>query len=168
MITKISKAEPCHADSCANILKHSELGKRYYPNEIIMKNKISEGIAKDEFYVVSCADKILGFIWFRLNGAFSSFPYLHMIVVNEQYRNCGIGQKLITFYEQRSLELTKSLRTKSFLVVADFNEQAHRLYHRMGYEDLMPIKGLYRKGITENFMVKNIIRDQSYQGWCAE
>ncbi len=168
MKTKIFKAGQQHADACMQILKNSELGKRYYPNDDSMLSKIKEGIAEDEFYAVSCDDRILGFIWFRLNGAFSSFPYLHMIVVDEKCRNCGIGQKLITYYEQRSLELTKSLRTKSFLVVADFNEKAHSLYRRLGYEDLLPIKGLYRKGITENFMVKNIIRDRSYQGWCTE
>jgi hypothetical protein len=33
---------------------------------------------------------LFGFLWFINNGAFHSFPYLHIIAVKEEFRNLGI------------------------------------------------------------------------------
>ena len=157
---KIIKAEPNHLEECAKILFRSELGKRYYPNEKILIKKLGEGMENDEFFVATSKNEILGFIWFTLNGAFSSFPYLHIVVVDEKYRNRGIGKELIKFYESYSLSAKRSFSTKSFLVVANFNENAHNMYKKLGYSDMFEIDGLFRKGIKENLMSKNIVKEQ--------
>jgi ribosomal protein S18 acetylase RimI-like enzyme len=44
--------------------------------------------------------------------------------------------------------------SKVFLVVADFNPEAKRLYERMGYRQVGAIPGLYRDGVTEYLMMK--------------
>lgn len=44
--------------------------------------------------------------------------------------------------------------SKLFLVVADFNPDARRLYEKIGYTEVGCIPSLYREGITENLMMK--------------
>ena len=46
---------------------------------------------------------------------------------------------------------------KIFLVVADYNPEAKRFYERNGYQQLGEIPNLYRPGITEYLMTKNLI-----------
>ena len=43
-----------------------------------------------------------------------------------------------------------------FLVVADYNPDAKRFYERNGYQQVGEIPNLYRQGITEYLMVKNL------------
>jgi ribosomal protein S18 acetylase RimI-like enzyme len=42
-----------------------------------------------------------------------------------------------------------------FLVVADFNPEAKRLYERVGYIEVGAIPNLYREGMTEYLMMKS-------------
>lgn len=44
--------------------------------------------------------------------------------------------------------------SKLFLVVADFNINAKKLYKRIGYSEIGKIHDLYRKGISEYLMMK--------------
>ncbi|WP_243277881.1 GNAT family N-acetyltransferase [Clostridium yunnanense] len=41
-----------------------------------------------------------------------------------------------------------------FLMVADFNKDAKKLYEKMGYEQVGIIPSFYRKGINEHLMMK--------------
>jgi len=41
-----------------------------------------------------------------------------------------------------------------FLVVADFNPEAKRLYEHLGYRQVGEIPGLYKAGVTEYLMMK--------------
>ena len=62
----------------------------------------------------------------------------------------GIGEKLLSFFE----ETVFTDFSKVFLVVADFNPEARRLYERLGYEQVGAIPGLYKDGVTEYLMMK--------------
>jgi ribosomal protein S18 acetylase RimI-like enzyme len=42
-----------------------------------------------------------------------------------------------------------------FLVVADFNPEAKRLYESLGYRQVGVIPGLYKEGVSEQLMMKN-------------
>jgi ribosomal protein S18 acetylase RimI-like enzyme len=44
--------------------------------------------------------------------------------------------------------------SSNFLVVADFNPDAKRLYERLGYQQVGVLPGLYKEGVTEYLMMK--------------
>jgi ribosomal protein S18 acetylase RimI-like enzyme len=46
--------------------------------------------------------------------------------------------------------------SKVFLVVADFNPRAKQLYQRIGYKEVGKIPNLYKNGITEYLMMKEL------------
>jgi len=81
---------------------------------------------------------------------FHSFPYIYIISVKEESRNQGVGKELLKFVEKSSFKEYSKL----FLVVADFNPEAKRLYERIGYSEIGYIPNLYREGITECLMMK--------------
>lgn len=146
----ITKAHLKHLEDCKAALLKSKLGQEYFPSEDKAHSALIEGIAKEEIFVaVDETGECLGFIWFILAGAFHSFPYLHIIAVKEAFRGQGIGKKLLGFFEE-----TVTDSSKVFLVVADFNPDAKRLYERLGYQQVGEIPGLYKEGVTEYLMMK--------------
>ena len=147
----ISRADESHLPDCVAALAKSELGRVYFPSEENALASIAEGMARDEVFVaVDEAAECLGFIWFIARGAFHSYPYLHVIAVKEGHRGEGVGKKLLDFFE----ETVFADSAKAFLVVADFNPDARRLYERLGWRQVGEIPGLYRDGVTEYLMMK--------------
>ena len=96
----------------------------------------------------------VGFTYIIPKGAFHGFPYLHLIAVKEEYRDRGIGKALLDYSERIASEMADKL----FLVVADYNPDAKRFYERNGYRQAGEIPNLYRPGITEYLMAKNLIK----------
>lgn len=149
----IVKAENKHLADCKTALQESKLGEVYFPEEEKVINAINEGISKGEIFIArNNKNEGLGFIWFISNGAFHSYPYLHIVAVKKEFRNLGIGRKLITYFE----ETVSKNKTKLFLVVADFNPDAKRLYQSIGYKELGMIPNLYKQGVTEFLMMKEL------------
>ena len=147
----ITQAHLKHLEDCKVALLKSKLGHEYFPSEEKAHAALTEGIIKEEIFVaVDEVGECLGFIWFTLAGAFHSFPYLHIIAVNEAFRRRGIGKRLLDFFEKAVF--TDS--SKVFLVVADFNPEARRLYERLGYHQVGEIPSLYKEGVTEYLMMK--------------
>lgn len=137
---------------CTDALINSELGKRYFSAEGSARRALEEGFKKEEIYVaLDNNQNCMGFMWYILNGIFHSYPYLHIIAVKEEYRNQGIGSKLLKSFEDCCFNNTM----KIFLVVADFNQKAKMLYERLGYIEVGSIPNLYREGITEHLMMKS-------------
>lgn len=88
MEVNIIKAEEKHFVDCVIALQKSELGRLHFSEENSAAKAINEGISKGEIFVaVTNEDLCVGFIWVVKNGAFHSFPYLHLIAVKEEYRN---------------------------------------------------------------------------------
>ena len=151
MQINITKATKKHLEDCTSALHNSKLGQEYFPAEEDAIDAITEGITKEELYVaLNEKGECLGFIWFILSGAFHSFPYLHIIAVREEFRGLGIGSKLLSFFEETVFPHS----SKVFLVVADFNPDAKRLYENLGYQQVGALPDLYREGITEYLMMK--------------
>jgi len=148
----ITKAHKMHLEDCKDALLHSKLGQEYFVSEEKAISTLTEGITKEEMFVATNErGNCLGFIWFVLGGAFHSFPYLHIIAVKEEFRGLGIGKRLLSFFE-KDVFMDHS---KAFLVVADFNPDAKRLYKSLGYQQVGAIPGLYKEGITEYLMMKD-------------
>ena len=79
-----------------------------------------------------------------------SIDYINIISVKEESHNQGVGKELLEFAEKFSFKDYSKL----FLVVADFNPKAKRLYDRIGYSEIGYIPNLHREGITECLMMK--------------
>ncbi len=153
MKVSIIKAEEKHSIDCVDALQKSELGRVYFSKENSATNAVNDGISKGEIFVAINKEGLcVGFIWVIEKGAFHSFPYLHIIAVKEEYRNLGIGKKLLQYFE----DINAKENIKLFLVVADFNERAKRLYQSIGYKEVGIIPGLYKNGTTEHLMMKRI------------
>jgi len=147
----IAQAQIQHLEDCKAALLDSTLGRIYFTVEENAVATLTDGITKGEVFVaVDEAGVCLGFIWFIQDGAFHGFPYLHIIAVKAAYRGMGIGQQLLRFFEETAF----AQHSKVFLVVADFNPEARRLYERLGYRQVGAIPGLYREGVTEYLMMK--------------
>ncbi|MGH4137086.1 GNAT family N-acetyltransferase [Clostridium sp.] len=151
MEINIIKGSMEYINYCEDILLNSELGIRYFSEKGSARRALKDGFNKNEIYVALDIDhNCNGFIWFILQGAFHSFPYLHIIAVKKENRKLGIGKKLLVFFE----DICFKDYTKLFLVVADFNTDAKILYEKIGYVEIGVIPGLYREGITEYLMMK--------------
>lgn len=152
MISNIIHAEYKHLNDCVLALENSELARVYFSEENKAKNAIAEGISKDEILVALDNKGIcLGFIWFIANGTFHGFPYLHIIAIKEEHRNLGLGNELLNYFETKIAQ-----SSKVFLVVADFNPKAKKLYERCGYVEVGAIPNLYKNGVTEFLMMKEL------------
>lgn len=149
----VVKADKGHIDDCKKALQNSDLGRVYFSEENKAIQAITDGISKGEIVVaLNNEGACLGFIWFILNGAFHSFPYLHIIAIKEEFRNLGIGKNLLEYFEK---VISKGC-SKVFLLVADFNPKAKHLYQRIGYKEVGVIPDLYKSGVTEYLMMKEI------------
>lgn len=156
MKISIIKADMSYLDDCAEILRDSELGMKYYVNknqEYVGKKLITESFEKKEMYVaLDENENCIGFSWIAPNGMFHRFPYLHLIAVKSDKRGKGIGKQLVAFFEEVSFVEREC--PKAFLVAGDFNTGAIALYKKLGYVQVGEIPGLYVPGISEFLMMK--------------
>jgi ribosomal protein S18 acetylase RimI-like enzyme len=156
MEVTIVKGNMDYIADCEDALVKSELGFRYFSEEGSARKALEEGFEKEQIYIaVDSNNNCLGFIWYILDGIFHSFPYLHIIAVKKESRNHGIGKKLLKYFE----DICFKEYTKIFLVVADFNPGAKRLYKKLGYIEVGSVPNLYREGIIEYIMMK--VRNKS-------
>ena len=93
-------------------------------------------------YVAFADKECVGFYYIIPKGAFHSFPYLHLIVVKEEYRGKGIGRVLLEHSENIAFKTANKL----FLVV---EQTLSNGFCRVG-----EIPSLYRQGISEFLMMK--------------
>ena len=141
-----------HLKDCMDALCRSALGEKYFSSPGSAEKAILEGIRQGNLYVALIGEQCVGFTYIIPKGAFHSFPYLHIIAVKEDYRDRGIGKALLDFSES----IASKMADKLFLVVADYNPAAKRFYERNGYQQVGEIPNLYRPGITEYLMTKNL------------
>ena len=147
-----AKGTEQHLKDCRDALCQSMLGERYFSSPGSAENAILEGIRRGNLYVAFIGEECVGFTYIIPKGAFHSFPYLHIIAVKEEYRNKGIGKGLLDYSEKIAYETADKL----FLVVADYNQDAKRFYERNGYHQVGEIPNLYRPGVTEYLMAKDL------------
>ncbi len=151
MDIRVEKGNLQYLNDCEEALVYSELGVKYFSSEGSARGALKKGFQREEIYLAfDQKQKCIGFIWIILDGAFHSFPYLHIIAVKKEMRGLGIGRQLLEFFE----ELCFPKSSKLFLVVADFNPKAQKLYEEVGYQQMGILPDLYREGITEHLMMK--------------
>ena len=141
-----------HLKDCMDALCRSVLGEKYFSSPGSAENAILEGIRQGNLYAALIGEECVGFTYIIPKGAFHSYPYLHIITIKEEYRSKGVGKALLGFSER----IASDMADKLFLVVADYNPDAKRFYERNDYRQVGEIPGLYRPGITEYLMAKNL------------
>ena len=96
------------------------------------------------------ANQCIGFMGVIHNGCFRKFTYLSVIAVKKEYRSKGIGKALIRRFEAIGFEKANRV----FLLVSDFNKKAQLFYKKIGYKKVGEIPDLFKKGVSENILVK--------------
>lgn len=79
-------------------------------------------------------------------------PYLKSIAIAPEFRGQGLGTKLVAFAE----DVFRPRSRHMFLCVSSFNDDAKRLYERLGYEPVGSVKDLAVEGAAETIMVKRL------------
>lgn len=118
--------------------------------------KAFEGGCK-EIYVVRYGGEIAGFVVLQVCGAFSG--YIQTICIGENFRNRGLGTKLLEFCEKRILEFSPNI----FICVSSFNEGAIRLYKNFGFRLVGELENFVVDGFTELLLRKTVGQRVGYK-----
>jgi ribosomal-protein-alanine N-acetyltransferase len=137
---------PAEAEICARIMASSEPW-------ITLKRDVDASlrIINDplrEVYLAVRGGKIVGFIVLLLQGAFVG--YIQSICVAPEWRNRGVGRRLMAYAEGRIFNETPNV----FVCVSSFNPGALRLYQRLGYEVVGELKDYFVLGHSEILLRK--------------
>ena len=103
-----------------------------------------------ESYVATIDGRVVAFLILNLKGAFVG--YLQTICVALEWRNQGLGRRLIAFAEERIFREAPNV----FLCVSSFNPGARRLYERLGYELVGELKDYIVRGSAELLFRKTV------------
>ncbi|MGB2698301.1 MAG: N-acetyltransferase [Candidatus Zixiibacteriota bacterium] len=139
---------PDEAEVCAKLMVSSEPWitlRRTYHSVIKTLSDPSR-----EIYIVLVQGEIVGFTILIMRGALVG--YIQTIAVKPEWRNKGIGSKLIKFIEDRIFSESPNV----FMCVSSFNEKAQRLYQRLGYEVIGELKDYIVPGHSEILLRKTI------------
>lgn len=146
VITKLENVD--QARQCARMMAHSEPWitlRRDYPTALKMLQDSSR-----EIYVALIGEQVVGFIILVMHGPFRG--YIQTVGVMPRWRNSGIGTKLIEFAEGRIFREAPNV----FMCVSSFNEQAQKLYARLGYEVVGELKEFIVPDHSEILLRKTI------------
>jgi len=136
------------AEKCAQLMANSEPWitlRRTYEGSMKMLSDPSR-----EVYLAVVKDEIVGFIVLIMSGALVG--YIQTVGVMHQWRNKGIGTKLLKFAEDRIFVKAPN----AFMCVSSFNKKAQKLYQRLGYEVIGELKDYIVSGHSEILLRKSI------------
>jgi ribosomal protein S18 acetylase RimI-like enzyme len=146
---------PEEADECARIMSATDPWVRLQ----IGYDKCL-GVMKDpirEVHVARTDGELVGFIVLVMTGAFVG--YIQTLCLKPEWRNKGIGTTLLRFAEERIFSRFANV----FMCVSSFNEDAQRLYRRIGYEVVGELKDYVVPGHSEILLRKSIAPLALYQ-----
>ena len=103
-----------------------------------------------EVYVALLGKEIVGFMILQMRGPFIGF--IQTVGVKPEWRNKGIGSKLVKFAEDRIFRVTPNV----FMCVSSFNLKARKLYERLGYQVIGELKDFIVSGHSEILLRKTI------------
>ena len=112
-----AKGNERHLKDCRDALCRSALGERYFSSPGSAEDAILEGIRRENLYAAFIGEECVGFTYIIPKGAFHSFPYLHLLVVKEEYRNRGIGKALLDYSENIAYEMADRFSLLSRIII---------------------------------------------------
>lgn len=151
MNINIKKGEMKYLEDCYEALINSEIGKTYFMS-FDSKNMLAKGIKNGNiFAVLDSKDECMGFVWYEEEGTFGVHAFLHIIAIKEKYRSKGIGTKVLLHFEEKAFIDDDQI----FLMVAEFNTKARKLYDKLGYKQVGILADFYRPCVNECLMMKH-------------
>ncbi len=102
-------------------------------------------------YIARCESELCGMVLVDPRGIAGS-PYIKSIVVNEKFRNRGIGRQLIVYVENQYRPESRYL----FLCVSSFNNGARKLYDQLGFKKVGEFEDYIIEGESEILMYKRL------------
>jgi ribosomal protein S18 acetylase RimI-like enzyme len=134
------------ARACARLMAASEpwitLGRSY---------ETSLGIIQDrerEVYLARDETGLAGFLILCMTGSFVG--YIQTVCIDPTRRGQGLGSRLVEFAEQRILRVSPNV----FMCVSSFNDDARRLYERLGYKVVGELTDYIVRGHSEVLLRK--------------
>jgi ribosomal protein S18 acetylase RimI-like enzyme len=146
MIRELRHGDEAHR--CARFMSNSEPWltlKRTYGDSL----KIFSDPSK-EVHVAIAGDELAGFIILQMTGAFVG--YIQSIAVLPDWRNKGIGYRLMRFAEKRVFAETPNV----FICVSSFNQEAQAFYKGLGYGVVGELKDYIISGHSEILLRKTM------------
>jgi len=133
---------------CANLMSNSKpwvtLGRTYKESILLLQD------TSREVYIALIEGETVGFIIIQMQGAFRG--YIPTLAIKPEFRNQEIGSSLLKFAEKRIFRETPNV----FICVSSFNENAKRLYIRLGYEVVGKLRNYIISGHSEILLRKSI------------
>jgi len=143
------------AERCAHVMSNSEpwvtLRRSYRDSYKMLTDPLRE------IYLAVIRDQIAGFMILNMKGAFVG--YIQTICIFPEWRNTGIGTRLIDFAEKRIFRDSPNV----FMCVSSFNQNAQRLYVRLGYQVIGELKNYIIPGHSEILLRKTIAPLTEYE-----
>lgn len=102
-------------------------------------------------FIAHCDGEPCGFLVLRRRGVADS-PYIKSLGIAEEFRNQGIGRRLIAFAEN----LYRSEARFLFVCVSSFNPAARSLYERLGYQAVGEFPDYLVSGYSEVLLQKRL------------
>lgn len=144
------------AEKCAELMANSEpwitLRRTYEGSQKMLTDP------SREVYLAVVKDEIVGFIVLIMSGALVG--YIQTIAVMPDWRNKGIGSRLLKFAEDRIFAKAPNV----FMCVSSFNKKAQKLYKRLGYKVIGELKDYIVPGHSEILLRKSIAPLTEFKG----
>lgn len=141
-------ANDAEARACAHLMAESEpwltLGRTYAASLAVVQDSTRE------VYVAREDEELAGFLIVCMTGAFVG--YIQTICIQPDRRGHGLGSKLVEFAEQRILAESPNV----FMCVSSFNQDARRLYERLGYRVVGELTDYIVQGHSEILLRKTV------------
>ncbi len=141
-------ASDVEAQWCARLMSSSEpwvtLGRSYQESLERMRDETREP------YVALLGSVLAGFLVLNMKGAFVG--YIQSVCVSPEFRNRGIGTKLVEHAEKRIFPELPNV----FICVSSFNHEARKLYEQMGYKMVGVLMDYIVRGHSELLLRKTI------------
>lgn len=158
---QVRRLRAADIEACARIVAGDSLWRRYGVTPPRARRAFSRaytaakrgglaGRTAGEVAVAREGTRIVGFIWFRLDGTFHHSGYVRWVVVAPEARGHGAGVRLMRYAEERIFRHGPNV----YLLVSDFNVRAQAFYRRLGYVRVGAFPDYIVPGITERLYRK--------------
>lgn len=124
----IVKADPSRLEDYKKIFVDSTLLRHYGD---MLYEWLEAGLASGELWIAEDRNgEAVGSMIMTLESMYANLPYLALLGVRKDYRNKGVGEKLLRYF----IDSYESLGIdRGFIAVNDFNPRARLLYTAMGF-----------------------------------
>jgi ribosomal protein S18 acetylase RimI-like enzyme len=160
---RIHRMQPADIDACADIVAGDPLWRRYGMTRARAARAFRRALAVSrdgrrlrgpslggQIAIARHRGRVVGFVWFRLDGTFDHSGYVRWIAVARDSRARGIGRALMRYAEERIFRKGPNV----FLMVSEFNRRAQGFYRRQGYTKVGAVDDYVASGITERLYRK--------------